>query len=65
MKDIASMHRRLAFVLLALAPVVACAQTQTWGIKSNQQLGGMQFTQPGTSAPGKPGERMPDEIGIR
>ncbi|WP_233343501.1 hypothetical protein [Burkholderia cepacia] len=43
------------FALLFLAmPVAALAQSPTWGIKSNQQLGGIQFTQHNVGTPAKP-----------
>ncbi|WP_176048179.1 hypothetical protein [Burkholderia sp. BCC1644] len=43
------------FALVALAvPAVALAQSQTWGIKSNQHLGGVQFAQPGAGTAPKP-----------
>ncbi|MBR8475807.1 hypothetical protein [Burkholderia cenocepacia] len=43
------------FALLFLAvPLVALAQSPTWGIKSNQQLGGVQFTQHNVGTPAKP-----------
>jgi hypothetical protein len=45
--------RRMALAMLIITPIVH-AQSQTWGIKSNQQLGGIQFTQPGTAPAGKP-----------
>ncbi|CAG9259554.1 conserved exported hypothetical protein [Burkholderia diffusa] len=47
--------RMRVFALLFLAvPVAALAQSPTWGIKSNQQLGGVRFTQHDTGAPAKP-----------
>lgn len=43
------------FTLLFLAvPVVALAQSPTWGIKSNQQLGGVQFTMKGDTKAARP-----------
>ncbi|MEX3555811.1 MAG: hypothetical protein VB131_04155 [Burkholderia gladioli] len=35
--------RFVALAILACAPAVALAQSQNWGIKSNQRLGGVQF----------------------
>jgi len=43
MKSIAR-TRQLAVALLMIAPGIVCAESPTWGIKSNQQLGGVQFT---------------------
>lgn len=44
----------LALAILVCMPAAALAQSQTWGIKSNQQLGGIHFSQPGNDTPGKP-----------
>ena len=48
------MRMRFAALLFLTMPVVALAQSPTWGIKSNQQLGGIQFTQHSSDTPAKP-----------
>lgn len=38
------MRMRIFALLFLAVPAAALAQSPTWGIKSNQQLGGVQFT---------------------
>ncbi|KWE25693.1 hypothetical protein [Burkholderia territorii] len=48
------MRSRIVALVVLVAPAIALAQSHMWGIKSNQQLGGIQFTQPGASTAAKP-----------